>query len=165
MIPGDIITAAKSMMAHLTTVSDGGPAQFKVIPAGIPLERCSFDKGFEVLADKGNTRGLTGIAGRTWRWMRLVVRVIYFNEGRSSTDNAILLVQDAQRLQEALCYLIRQLGTSGYSPGSIAAIPGVETCTIEEEWTLERLDNEQGAGAHILTIPLRVDYVDDVSTS
>lgn len=165
MIPGDILTAVKAMMQNITTVTDGGPAQFRMVPAGIPLERCAFDKGFEVFADKGNTRGLTGIAGKTWRNMRVVTRAIYFNEGRSSTDNAVLLVQDAQRLQEALCYLIRQLPTAGYAPGSIAAIPGVETCTIEEDWTLERLDNDQGAGAFILTIPLRVDYQDDVSTS
>lgn len=165
MLPGTILTAIKAMMENLTTVTDGGPARFKPVPAGIPLERCSFDKAFEVTADKGGTRGLTGIAAKTWRYMRVIVRVRYFNEGRSRTDNAVLLVQDAQRLQEALCYLIRQLPLDGYTPGSIAAIPGVETCTIEEEWTLNPLDDEQGAGAHILTVPLRVDYYDDVSTS
>lgn len=165
MIPGTILSAIKTIMENLTTVTDGGPSRFKAATAGRALETSAFDKAFEVFADRGGTRGLTGIASKTWRYMRVVVRVVYFNEGRSVSDLGVLLAQDAQRLQEALCYLIRQLPTEGYAPGSVAALPGVETCTIVEDWELTIVNTEGGVGAYILTVPLRVEYYDDVSTA
>lgn len=163
MIPGDIVTAVRSMMLHLGTVTDG-PDQFAPAPAGIPLDRVSADKSFELVVTGGGTRQLTGISGKTWRHMQLEVRVLYYNEGRDEAEFAALLVQDAQRLQEALVYNIRQLPTAGYTPGSIAAIPGVENCEALEDWTAERPDPD-APGKHILTIPLSVKYVDDVSTT
>lgn len=101
MIVDDILLAAENgIKATVVTTSTGQPGQFSACPEGQTLEDYPAGRMFIVDWDEVGSRAVTGNTGVADRYLRMQVRIKYFNKGLSHRAFAAVLAQDATSLQD-----------------------------------------------------------------
>lgn len=149
-VGSDILAAAATKMPLLTVPSDAAaPAAYSKATA-VSVQNTAVDRAFSVLATSGRDLDIVSPAGTATRTMGFVVRVVFFNEGRSETDHHQLMVQEAERIQDAIPYYCR------------TTVAGCHECLSAGDWTVQE---QEEPGVYLLEVPFRCVYTDTHRTT